>query len=299
MAHQENPSSKLSLQTFITLINARREELNLTQEQLAEIAGLDSRHLQKLLAGDLDPRFTTMTSVASALGIKSIQISNDLDDENLDLSNTGIFYPSFTQIRQLIRNEDSLLRIYLTPEGLSNAILYAYSIIGSIDFRLAEAGVEKLGGGMVELANYSSMIGNLLAAGISKFSGGSYRQNGPHKYPDLLPAGDNPLDGIEIKMGLENNKPKGHLAKSGLYLTFRYVLTRDGVYVKGKENRGDTAVIWEARLGYLSESDFSISNTDGDSGKTAVIMTEALKKMKLVYFDELLCPISRYDVYKN
>ena len=37
-------------------------------------------------------------------------------------------------------------------------------------------------------------------------------------------------------MALEKNSPKGHLAKAGFYLTYRYVLTdKDGTYIKGKE----------------------------------------------------------------
>lgn len=48
----------------------------------------------------------------------------------------------------------------------------------------------------------------------------------------------------------KRNKPKGHLPKPGLHLTFRYVLCdREGCFTKGKENRGKTAHVWEVKAG--------------------------------------------------
>jgi hypothetical protein len=105
-----------------------------------------------------------------------------------------------------------------------------------------------------------------------------------------LPSEKNLGAGIEIKVALGKNKPKGHLAKPGIYLTFRYVLiTSDGF---DRLNRGDIVPIWEARCGFLSKNDFSLSNTEGDSGKTAVITTTAFRRMSLVYFEPALCPYS-------
>ncbi len=89
--------------------------------------------------------------------------------------------------------------------------------------------------------------------------------------------------------------PKGHLAKAGIYLTFRYVLLTTSGFDRSR--RGDIVAIWEARCGTLLESDFSLSNTEGDSGKTAVIKSEALRRMSLVYFDQPLCPYKRYAYF--
>ncbi len=287
------------LTAFIKLINVRRNEKNLTQEGLASLADLDVRHLQKILAGEVEPLLSTAIRIANALDIDLAKSLDRQTESESTFSLTSTQRTPIVDMLSMIHDKDALVEARLTPEGICNAISYAHSVIDSIDLRLVEAGVEKLGGGMVELANYSSMIGNLMAAGIARFSDGQYKQNGPHKYPDLLPTGDNPLEGIELKMALENNKPKGHLAKAGLYITLRYVLTNEGKYFKGKENRGNTAAIWEVRLGRLNNDDFSISNTDGDSGKTAVVKTEALKRMRLIYFNPNFCPISRYEAYMN
>jgi len=90
---------------------------------------------------------------------------------------------------------------------------------------------------------------------------------------------------IEIKVALDTNMAKGHLPKSGTCMTFRYVLgDKNGKYVRGKENRGDTALVWEGRVGRLETGDFSCSNTAGDSGKTAVIKTDAFEAMTVFYY---------------
>jgi len=110
-------------------------------------------------------------------------------------------------------------------------------------------------------------------------------RNGPHKFPDLLSKAPNTED-VEIKIALEDNSPKGHLAKEGYYLTCRYVLGDiDGTYTRGKENRGNVAWIWEIRFGWLDLEDFNLSNTPGDSGKTAVIKGAAHERLSLVYCD--------------
>lgn len=98
-------------------------------------------------------------------------------------------------------------------------------------------------------------------------------------------------------MALETNKPKGHLAKSGYYIIFRYVLgDSNNIFQKGKQNRGDTVWIWEVRIGFLNESDFSLSNTIGDSGKTAVIKTEAYNNLALVFFDKFFSPYASNNI---
>ena len=180
----------------------------------------------------------------------------------------------------------------LEPEAIAAAIDSSYHTLDLIDEQLYEKGSDPIGQ-LVELANLSSILGNLLGAGLADASHGRYRRNGPHKYPDLL-ATQETASNIEIKTALEGNRPKGHLPKVGLYVTFRYVLSdRNGKYVRGKETRGDVINVWEVKFGYLNEWDFSISSTAGDSGKTAVITTDAYNGMELVFFDPDKCPSPR------
>jgi hypothetical protein len=172
------------------------------------------------------------------------------------------------------------------------ALLSAYEILDLIDEQLLARGADPLSQ-TVELANLSSMLGNLLGAGLADASNGRYKRNRPHAYPDLLPESFGLL-AIEIKTALETNKPKGHLPKPGFYVTFRYVFgDRDENFVIGKEHRGDTVWIWECRVGDLAEEDFDLSNTPGDSGKTAVIRTESFKRMSRVLYVPSLLPYKR------
>lgn len=284
------------LEALATRVRVLRREQGLTQEQLADRAGLNPRHVQKVEAGELNVTISTLSALALALGVTITDLIEPHLVSESRPQTTSLSRLSPNEMLPCCRNTDALNSIGLTPEMLCHAIFHAYTVIDSIDSRLLEGGLERLGGGTVELANLSSIIGNLLGAGVALHSGGQFVRNGSHKFPDLVSVNSNFESGIEIKVALETNIPKGHLAKSGIYFTFRYVL----VTVSGfdRSHRGDIVSIWEVRCGRLSDSDFSLSNTAGDSGKTAVIKTEALRQMSLVYFDQALCPYKRY-VYFN
>ncbi|SBV98593.1 Transcriptional regulator, XRE family (fragment) [uncultured Eubacteriales bacterium] len=179
--------------------------------------------------------------------------------------------------------------VFITPTMLLDSISHCYNTLDMIDSNLIANGSPKVSQ-LIELANLSSIVGNLLGAGFAQYSNGLYERNKPHTYPDIIPIEPN-LAGIEIKTALETNSPKGHQPKEGYYITYRYVLTNEnGEFLKGTKNRGDTVTIWEVKFGYLYSHDFSCSNTEGDSGKTAVIKTDSFNKMQLLYFDESCIP---------
>jgi hypothetical protein len=177
----------------------------------------------------------------------------------------------------------------LTWEMIHSGIEYVYQTLDKPDETLLAAGSPRFSQ-LIELANLSSVLGNLLATGIVRASGGIFTRAGPHKYQDLRAVSTGPdARNIEIKVSLEKNRPKGHLAKAGQYLTCRYVLgTEDGVYTIGE--RGDVVWIWEVRFGYLQKRHFNLSNTQGDSGKTAVVSLKGMQQLHPVFFDSARCP---------
>lgn len=191
-----------------------------------------------------------------------------------------------------LRNSESLINFTgLQPETIIRTINDCYNTLDNIDHQMMAQGIPRIAN-LVELANLSSMVGNIIGAGIASNSDGKYIRNRPHAYPDLIPTNGQGIE-LELKMALETNRPKGHLPKAGNYMTIRYVLgNASGVYTKGKESRGDVVWIWEIKVGYLSENDFSCSNTAGDSGKTAVIKSDAHNRMPLVYFAPEFLPYS-------
>jgi hypothetical protein len=198
-------------------------------------------------------------------------------------------------------NARVLENIDLNHEMLRRAMRDTYRLLDQIDSTLEAAEVFPLSQ-TIELANLSSMIGNIFASAIAKHSGGLLSRNGPHKYPDLLTTGVSArVPDLELKMALETNKPKGHLAKEGYYLTSRYVLCQpDGSLRIGKEQRGVKPYIWEIRCGYLLLEHFNISNTEGDSGKTAVVNAAGMEVLQVVYCDLERTPLSpKGKVYRN
>lgn len=191
-----------------------------------------------------------------------------------------------------LRNNDLLKAITgLDPDCLIKAINSCYRTLDNIDYQMISQGIPRIAN-LIELANLSSMVGNILGAGIANNSNGMYMRNRPHAYPDLIAPGGYGRE-LEIKVALEKNRPKGHLPKAGNYMTFRYVLGySNGAFQKDKTQRGDTVWIWEVKVGHLSEQDFSCSNTPGDSGKTAVITSSSHNSMALVYFAPEFLPYS-------
>lgn len=188
------------------------------------------------------------------------------------------------------RSTPLLTELGLTPKMLQEAVASVYETLDAIDSALIDRGTDRLAD-IVELANLSSMLGNMLRAGIAKSSGGVYRGNGPHKHPDLLHR-NNTSYNVEIKVALEDNQPKGHLAKPGIHLTCHYVLCNaERQFVAGKDNRGSVIRIWQLRLGRLDATDFNISNTEGDSGKTAVVNKNGMSKLEPIFFDSICCPL--------
>lgn len=187
-----------------------------------------------------------------------------------------------------LRNLDALTGSGLTGHALQEGVASAYKTLDAIDTQMLRSGSGRLTT-LVELANFSSILGNLLAGSLVRVCGGVFERAGPHKYQDLRAVPGHAACNVEIKVSLEKNLPKGHLAKPGAYLTCRYVLgDHTGRYIRGE--RGDVAWIWELRFGHLVEAHFNLSNTPGDSGKTAVVNRDGLVALRVVYLDEERCP---------
>lgn len=288
-APNANPTTSI-VETLIEL----RLDAGYTLEELADRSGMHRTSLGLIERGERGLTIESASNIANAL---------DISFENLVVMSAARQNPNPTpaEISPLARRLDSCTSLNseklfsltgLTSEMVLSAIEYVYETFDLIDMELIARGSQPISK-LVELANLSSMIGNLLGAGLAKESDGRYVRNRPHAFPDLVPQSID-LPNLEIKTALETNMPKGHLPKAGVYLTFRYSLGEpNGDFKRGKENRGSTVWIWESRVGHLDIEDFSISNTDGDSGKTANIRTKSLQSMVPVFYDSRFCPYAR------
>ncbi len=278
---------------LLKLFRVLRVEQGLTLEQLADQANIHRTSIGLLERGERAPSLALASQLATALGhpLSELLAKAELIADG-KLSEQEAFKEEKARVLDpsLLRNTTAFEKFTGMPaSGLLAAIQGCYHTLDMIDDQLTSRGSPPIAR-LVELANLSSMIGNLVGGALADESEGLYQRNRPHHYPDLIPL-KAPALPLELKVALEKNKPKGHLPKPGRYITFRYVLgDRLGKYTQGKEGRGPTVWFWEARIGIAKTEDFSISNTEGDSGKTAVLRTEVFQAMKLVFFDPKYCP---------
>jgi transcriptional regulator with XRE-family HTH domain len=278
----------MEITVILTLFGERvrvlRQALGLSQEALALAAGLDRTYIGGVERGERNISLLNIQKIAQALNVSSADLLQS------PVRTEVIREPASNGFL----NANVIESIGLNHEILRQAIRDTYNLLNKIDMTLETAEVFPLSQ-TVELANLSSMIGNIFASAIAKHSNGLIKRNGPHKYPDLLTTGVSPqVPDLELKMALETNKPKGHLAKEGHYLICRYVLCQlDGSLRIGKEHRGVKPYIWEIRCGYLLLEHFNISNTAGDSGKTAVVNAAGMEILQVVYCDLERAPLSQ------
>lgn len=281
------------VEKLISIITESRKAQGLTLEDLADRAGIHRTTVGLWEREARTPTLDNAISLASALGMDLSGLLAQAEAAAKGVGGAVLRSPSRIVEIADFHNEAVLDRLTgLTAVGVKAAIEGCYLTLDTIDRELLANASEPVAR-LVELANLSSMIGNLLGAQIAVHSNNLYQRNKPHTYPDLIPVLPNTKN-LEIKIALETNSPKGHLPKPGTYLTFRYVLADGkGDFKRGKDSRGDTAYVWEGRVGELQETDFSISNTAGDSGKTAVIKTTAFDAMSVFYYVPTLNPYAK------
>ena len=273
-----------------TVVSSLRDQRGWSLAELADEAGKHRTHLGLVERGERHLSVESAYRLARALGL-SLTTLVDMAEAQAAGVDLPVRLPTRIPPPAAARNADHVSDTSgLGETWISGAIANTYRRLDLIDEQLVNAGTQPLAE-IVELANLSAMIGNLLRSALADASEGRYRGNDPHKYPDLVSQSDRAHD-LEIKVALETNRPKGHLPKPGHHLVFRYVLGgRRGEYIRGQ--RGNVVWIWEARLGHLSATDFDESNTPGDSGKTAVIKTRVLDEMTCVYYDQRFLPYAK------
>lgn len=273
-----------------TVVARLRSKRGWSLEDLADEAGRHRTYVGLIERGERHLSVASALRLAQALDLSLADLI-DLAEAHASGTSAPIRFRRRTTPPEAARGPEAVAAIAgLDESWIPSAIEATYETLDRIDEQLLNTRSQPIAK-VVELANLSAIVGNLLRSALQGHSQGAYRSNAPHIFPDLVSAaqGSQPL---EIKIALEGNMPKGHLPKPGAHLIFRYVLAgRDGTYSRG--DRGDVVWIWEARIGELFENDFNTSNTPGDSGKTAVTKAAALYRLTCVYYDRRYCPLAR------
>lgn len=272
-----------------TIVARLRGERGWSLEDLADEAGRHRTYLGLIERGERHLSVASAFRLAQALGLSLSDLIH-LAEAHVSGTRVPVRFPPRVSPPSAARGVEAVKRVAgLNENWLPSAIEATYATLDRIDEQLVNTGSRPLAE-VVELANLSAIVGNLLRSALLGNSRGVYRSNAPHTFPDLVSQSGASSD-LEIKIALEGNMPKDHLPKPGAHLLCRYVLAeRDGTYSRG--HRGNVVWVWEARLGELSEEDFNTSNTPGDSGKTAVISAGALYRLTCVYYDERFRPIA-------
>lgn len=257
-----------------------RELHDYSLEEVSQKAGIHRTTFGKIERGEREPSISIALRIADALDVTITELVNPesfrTPEEN-----------------HVIEDADIYDEVPFDDTAILRGIERAYENLDTIDFAFQRRGVEPLAEQFDEYSALSTVIGEFFASGVAEASEGIYEVNAGD-FPDLIST-DSKSDapGIEIKVAMETNMPKGHLPKPGLYLSIRYVLAdRDGNYERG--TRKDTAWIWEVRMGEIEEGQFNKSDTEGDSGKTATFSADALWDFDCVYLNPNLMPYSRY-----
>jgi transcriptional regulator with XRE-family HTH domain len=88
-----------------------RQARRLTQEQVAERAGLSSKFIGEIERGRANPALTTLASIADALGVNLVDLIASDGDRTSRLSARQI-----TQVREALASIETLVELAAPPE---------------------------------------------------------------------------------------------------------------------------------------------------------------------------------------
>lgn len=272
--------------------DARRQE-GLSLDELADRAGVPPSFVDLLERRSRQPTVAVAASLAEALGLSLSELVAEAEHDVAGEDAPEVELLPAPPRRRLERtNLGDCLRLEqvtgLSREAIVQAVEFTYRKLDVIDQQTRDSGAPIIA--FVDLPELSSLVRTALGAGLARASQGLYAQNGPDHSPTLLPLRQG-LPELEVEVALETNQPTSGPRKAGVYLLFRYVLAeRDGTFRRGKEKRGDTVAVWEARFGELEEHDFGTRAGSNGRGR---LRREALDRMELAYYDPALLPYAK------
>lgn len=164
---------------FPELVKFHRVRQGLSQEALADRAGLDRTYISQLEHGHKSPTLTTLDKLASCLSISGIDLVSDTASPNQNTPLIARDYQLQDACTLHIRRDHGVATI--SSDVLLDAIDTAHCLIDeiySIDLDIAK---------ILGLRNLSAFFGELLSEAVFKTSDGLLCPN-PHQdgYPDLL-----------------------------------------------------------------------------------------------------------------
>ena len=196
------PSTDPVLEALVRVLRIEREAKGLNYEDLGAATGLHRTTLGLYERGERCPTIEAALQIAAALGMPLSTLIRKAEESARGSRVNEDFVTRRDVPLGNFRNGAALRStVGLSPDAVRSAILDCYKTLDTIDQQLVAHGADPMAR-LVELANLSSMIGNLLGAGLAAASNGLYRRNRPHAYPDLIPQNADLRD-LVIKVALE------------------------------------------------------------------------------------------------
>jgi len=137
-------------------------------------------------------------------------------------------------------NPMAIIPCGVTVEHIQKAMVEFTEFLGFIDTQLYTKGMERFED-MLMPANFSSMVGEFMTAGIPKHCTSVVKNTYHNGHPDILPAGKYPknaaqhagADGIEVKASRYLKRWQGHNPEDAWLMVFVFASGRPADKAKG------------------------------------------------------------------
>jgi len=194
-------------------------------------------------------------------------------------------------------NPKAKIPLGVTPEHVLQAMREFTQFLTGVDSGLMERDTPRLED-MLMPANFSSIVGEFIAANIPKYSKGVVRNKYHNGHPDILPAGKYPgdaaqhagADGIEVKGSRYLSAWQGHNAEDAWLMVFVFAGGRPTDVAKQIEPKPFKFLMVTGAL--LNKSDWKFAGRSETSRRTITASVtpggaEKMKKNWIYMCDEL------------
>jgi transcriptional regulator with XRE-family HTH domain len=199
------------------MIRLLREAEGLSQEKLAERAGITYQYLSAVENGKENFTVGILESVSIALGLQFPDlIVRAFADENLPPTVKDDFFI-----------QEAPLPPGLTIPGIKSALNETHKIIRLINATLRNVSGRPLSS-YIQGNNFSGIVSNILCDSFSRFT--PFKHNHDQRYPDLVNKGVNDvtLAGLEVKTTIRPGKGgESHNGHSGWHVVACYALDQE------------------------------------------------------------------------